>query len=102
MYSGNFTSKGELLSTATLKYNVYHLPLPQGIYGFVTYKESTAEYTIYINSDKTEAEQIKAYIHEYNHIVSGHLTSNISVCRAETETKEKIIELIEQLQLIKN
>ena len=65
---------------------VRFLPLPPRVNG-ITVIDENADYNVYLNSRLDGYRSRKAYLHELEHIRSGHFWSSLSAWAAEVGIK---------------
>ena len=78
----------------TITINIYRTSeAPATVGGMVT-KQGDG-YTIILNANKSDAEQLAAFLHEMTHIYNGDLTTGGNVGEIETRTRRQLLEALE-------
>lgn len=78
----------------TITINIYRTSeAPATVGGMVT--KQGAGYTIILNANKSDAEQLAAFLHEMTHIYNGDLTAGGDVGEIEARTQRQLLEALE-------
>lgn len=78
----------------TITINIYRTSeAPATVGGMVTRQGDG--YTIILNANKSDAEQLAAFLHEMTHIYNGDLTAGGNVGEIETRTRRQLLEALE-------